>query len=211
MTDTKQELIIERALQRFAHFGIQKTTMNEIADDLAMSAPSVYYYFPDKNSLIVAVVERIIAEYQGRLSSIFKQSQSIAQSLNAMLELRIEFLERYFMLHLDDYAEPNLCREEIKASIIQIRENEIHILASLLDAGIKEGLLCLTDSVHTAELFINTLTGIAMWTFNEQKKQLIPDMASFQLLLNKQKEIAEIFLKGISCSDSASLKSNQAK
>lgn len=211
MTDTKQELIIERALQRFAHFGIQKTTMNDIAEDLAMSAPSVYYYFPDKTSLIIAVVERIITEYKLRLSLILEQSQSIAQSLNAMLELRIEFLERYFMLHLDDHAEPNLCREDIKASIVQIRENEIHILAGLLDIGIKEGLICLPDSVHTAELFINTLTGIAMWTFSEQKKQLIPDMASFQLLLNKQKEIAEIFLKGISCSDAASLKRNQAK
>lgn len=202
--DSKQELIIERAIQRFAHFGIQKTTMNEIADDLAMSKPSVYYYFPDKTSLIIAVVERIINEYLDRLSKIFEQSESISKSLEAMLELRIEFLERYFMLHLEDNTEQSLCREDVRSSIIQIRSNEINLLAGLLEKGKQEGILYVSDPNHTAELFINTLTGIAMYVFSEQKKQLIPDMESFNSLLNKQKEISEIFLKGISCPDSVS-------
>lgn len=201
IADSKQELIIEKAIQRFAHFGIQKTTMNEIAEDLAMSAPSVYYYFPDKTSLIIAVIERIITAYQDRLSLIFKQSASIAQSLDAMLELRIEFLERYFMLHLEDNTEQSLCREEVKASIVEIRANEVNLIAGLLEKGKEQGQICLPDPGHIAELFINMLTGITIWAFGEHKKQLIPDMASFQLLLSKQKEMAAIFLKGISCPD----------
>lgn len=199
MTDTKQELIIEKALQRFAHFGIQKTTMNEIADDLAMSKPLVYYYFPDKTTLIIAVIERIISEYQGRLSLIFGQSKSISESLSSMLELRMEFLERYFMLHLEDNTEQSLCREDVKNSIIKIRANEIKLIAKQFDRAVQERELLLVDSNHTAELFINMLAGLAMWTMAEQKKQLIPDLASFKLLLNKQKELAEIFLRGISC------------
>lgn len=196
--DTKQELIIEKALQRFAHFGIQKTTMNEIADDLAMSKPLVYYYFPDKTSLIIAVIERIINEYQGRLSLIFEQSKSISESLHSMLKLRMEFLERYFMLHLDDNTEQSLCREDVKSSIVKIRANEISLIAKQFDKAIKEGVMLLVDSSHTAELFVNMLSGIAMWTMAEQRKQLIPDIASFKLLLDKQQQLTEIFLRGIS-------------
>ncbi|SDM64000.1 TetR/AcrR family transcriptional regulator, mexJK operon transcriptional repressor [Daejeonella rubra] len=197
MADKKRELIIEKALQRFAHFGIQKTTMNEIAEDLSMSKPSVYYYFPDKTSLTIAVIEWIIKEYHERLSLLFEGSKDMSESVIAMLELRIEFLERYFMLHLEDNTEQSLCREEVKDSIVKIRTNEIALVANLFDKGIQAGELNLQDSSHTAELFINMLSGIAMWVLGEQKKQLIPDMESFRSVFIKQKELAEIFLKGI--------------
>jgi AcrR family transcriptional regulator len=49
-TDKKRDVIIEGAIKRFIHYGINKTTMNEIAEDLSVSKPSLYYYFPDKNS-----------------------------------------------------------------------------------------------------------------------------------------------------------------
>ena len=58
--DKKSELILEGAIKRFAHFGINKTSMAEIAEDLSLSKPALYYYYPDKQSLILAVAERLI-------------------------------------------------------------------------------------------------------------------------------------------------------
>ena len=98
--DRKRELILEKAALRFAHFGIQKTTMNEIAEDLAISKPLVYYYFPDKVSLVVAVVEKILTEYQERLVALFAKSKDVKAAIFSMLDLRREFLQKYFMLHL---------------------------------------------------------------------------------------------------------------
>lgn len=45
--DLKREAIIEAAIKRFAHFGVGKTTMTEIGNDLSLSKASLYYYFPD--------------------------------------------------------------------------------------------------------------------------------------------------------------------
>jgi AcrR family transcriptional regulator len=58
--DKKKTLIIEAAQKRFSHFGVGKTTMNEIADDLSISKASLYYYFPDKLNLYAAVLQKII-------------------------------------------------------------------------------------------------------------------------------------------------------
>lgn len=55
MEDSKVVIILEAARKRFAHFGISKTTMNEIAADIGMSKASLYYYFPDKEKLFVAL------------------------------------------------------------------------------------------------------------------------------------------------------------
>lgn len=59
-TDKKRELIIEGAIKRFIHYGINKTTMNEIAEDMSVSKPSLYYYFPDKTSLILGVFYQFV-------------------------------------------------------------------------------------------------------------------------------------------------------
>ena len=61
--DKKRELIIEGAAKRFIHYGINKTTMNEIADDLSVTKPSLYYYFPDKSSLVHGVIDKIFSDY----------------------------------------------------------------------------------------------------------------------------------------------------
>ncbi|HEU4470022.1 MAG TPA: TetR family transcriptional regulator, partial [Flavisolibacter sp.] len=59
----KQEHIVEAAIRRFSHFGIAKTTMTEIADDLSLSKQSLFYYFPDKQSLVLAVREKLTENY----------------------------------------------------------------------------------------------------------------------------------------------------
>ena len=96
--DKKRDQILEKAVMRFAHFGIQKTTMNEIADDLSMSKPSVYYYFPDKISLVMAVINRIISEYQDRLAELFSRSENLHDAIFSMLDLRREFFQKYFKI-----------------------------------------------------------------------------------------------------------------
>ena len=44
--DEKRSRILEVAKRRFSHYGLAKTTMAEIAKDLAFSKALLYYYFP---------------------------------------------------------------------------------------------------------------------------------------------------------------------
>src|ERR1700709_2922816 len=61
--DIKREKILEAAYQRFLHYGYSKTTMNEIAGDLSMSKALLYYYFPDKSQLYIAVMRKLANDY----------------------------------------------------------------------------------------------------------------------------------------------------
>src|SRR5580704_9120779 len=69
LQDVKKEKILEAAHHRFLHYGYSKTTMNEIAGDLSMSKALLYYYFPDKSQLYVAVMRKVADEYIGILKS----------------------------------------------------------------------------------------------------------------------------------------------
>ena len=64
----KEQLILDAAQKRFGLYGIEKTSMREIADDLNLSKASLYYYFPDKESLYRAVVEKEQSEFLDRIA-----------------------------------------------------------------------------------------------------------------------------------------------
>ena len=65
-TQVKQEQIVEAALRRFSHFGITKTTVTEVADDLAVTKQVLSYYFPDKQSLVEAAIDKLSSNYTHR-------------------------------------------------------------------------------------------------------------------------------------------------
>ena len=61
----KRELIIETAQKRFGLYGIEKTSMREIANDLNMTKGSLYYYFSGKRKIYIMQLLR-----KNRMSSL---------------------------------------------------------------------------------------------------------------------------------------------
>lgn len=55
---SKLDIILNAAQKRFGHYGLCKTTMNEIAADVGMGKASLYYYFPDKEAVFQAVIKK---------------------------------------------------------------------------------------------------------------------------------------------------------
>jgi len=46
-----RQLILDAAFERFGHYGYNKTTMVEIAQDVGMSAANLYRYFENKQEI----------------------------------------------------------------------------------------------------------------------------------------------------------------
>lgn len=87
--DKKRDSIIEAAQKRFLHFGVDKTTMHEIAEDLSISKASLYYYFPDKLNLYGAVLQKIIEAEQANEAALTNE-KNVLKAINKFLEARTE-------------------------------------------------------------------------------------------------------------------------
>lgn len=196
--DKKRELILDKAVLRFAHFGINKTTMNEIAEDLAISKPALYYYFPDKISLVIAVAERVFNDFFSHLKEIIQNSTSVKEALFATIELRKEFFKKYFMLHLGDTpTDLNITNEEIKSLMKQARTKECTLIKDLFNKGIANSELRINSGEDIAELYLDSIIGLSMCVMAQQEKQLVPESKGFEQVLSKQKALTEIFLNGL--------------
>ncbi|HEU5473808.1 MAG TPA: helix-turn-helix domain-containing protein [Actinophytocola sp.] len=62
-TDTR-DAIRDVALELFGRQGYEKTSLREISERLGMTKAALYYHYPSKQALLLALVEPLIAEWK---------------------------------------------------------------------------------------------------------------------------------------------------
>jgi AcrR family transcriptional regulator len=192
----KKQLIIGAAQKRFGLFGIEKTSMREIAEDLNLSKASLYYYFPDKESLYRAVVEKEQTEFLDRIleriTSIKEADQLLREYTNARLSY-FRTLLNLSRLRLQFYSD---LRPVLKDTIHIFREKEKEIIVRIIDKGIQDGMFFYDDAEKAASLFLDMLRGLRMTILND-KISLVLDQQEYDRFLEKTNAVTEIFIKGL--------------
>jgi AcrR family transcriptional regulator len=192
----KVELIIEASQKRFGLFGIEKTSMREIANDLKLSKASLYYYFPDKESLYKAVVEKeqieFISKISERIFSIQEPEQLLLEYANARLSY-FRTLLNLSRLRLETLSE---LKPGFRETIQDFKEKEKEILKRIFEKGISSGIFFINDTDQTASLFLDLLKGLRTTLVNE-KKTLFIEQEEYDLLLQKTIDFTNIFIKSL--------------
>jgi AcrR family transcriptional regulator len=197
-TDKKREIIIDGAIKRFMHYGINKTTMNEIAEDLSVSKPSLYYYFPDKSSLILGVVDKIFSDYFEIVEKEQFTDEPIEKRLEFITEVKHRFFQKYYMLHLSGGSpDASLNTEELRATLIKNKLKSEKLHAAIFQQAIDRGEISPVEVDKTAELYQDSLAGITSLCIHHGNKELFPSKKEMKAMLDKQLHLSRIFIKGL--------------
>lgn len=197
-TDKKRDTIIEGAIKRFIHYGINKTTMNEIAEDLSVSKPSLYYYFPDKNSLVLGVIEKIFDDYFKLIEQVQQADLSLEECMAGFIEIRHRFFQKYYMMHLSgNTPDPSLNSDVLKERFMKMKTRNVQLHADIFQKSMDKGEIAPTDANKTAELYIDSLTGITSLCIMHGNKELFPSKKEMKDILDKQLSLSAIFIKGL--------------
>ncbi len=198
--DQKQEAIIQAAIKRFAHFGVAKTTMSEIAADLALSKASLYYYFPDKLNLFAAVIQYITDSVAKAGEEQFLKEKDPFKAVQFFLENRTEFIIKYH--NIVEYLKtfnPSQIPVEMQPVFAHFKKVEFQRLTWIIEKGIQSGIFKNRDAKKTAEILFEFLEGFRL-SFLLNNPSLFPDKKQFQQILRKELEFARIFLNGLTIS-----------
>src|SRR5688572_13270128 len=150
VNQNRQDQIIEAAVKRFSHFGIAKTTLSEVADDLSLSKQALSYYFPDKKSLVNIVVEKLSDDYISALSREIEASESVETALMKITQVKGRFFERYFMFaNHSEYVDVSKL-ESFNTWRKRLSDREAALLTRLFERGIVQGELKPLDARNTA-------------------------------------------------------------
>lgn len=195
--DGKRNQILEVAKRRFAHYGLAKTTMAEIAKDLAFSKALLYYYFPDKNSLYVAVIEGVMQEVDEEIREGITADTKVEDGISFILEKRLEFVKKYFYIIEYTMLFRKEVSEEIDKLVMESIGRQRELLKALFDAGVKRGELAPMDTDENADIFLNACMGMRLIVIKDLKTCFIPKKEEFETILGLQKKLTKIFVNGL--------------
>jgi AcrR family transcriptional regulator len=77
-----REDIYAAALASFEEHGVRRTLMEDVARQAGVSRPAIYYYFPDKDALVLEVIVRQVREIHRRI----REQVEVERGLEAMIE-----------------------------------------------------------------------------------------------------------------------------
>lgn len=195
--DKKRIQILEAATRRFAHFGMAKTTMAEIAQDLSFSKALLYYYFPDKNALYAAVLEHVINQSFDEMDTALAGIADCQEAMMFILDKRIEFITKYYNLLEYSVSAVQQVPDVMACVMAESKNKEKTIISKILQKGIDLGQLHIDDVQETAEIMLFALVGMRFSILKDLKGMLFPTKGEFDRILSLQKKMATVFLKGL--------------
>ncbi|TDH28775.1 TetR/AcrR family transcriptional regulator [Segetibacter sp. 3557_3] len=191
----KHETILEVASRRFSHFGIDKTTVTEIAEDLGISKQSLFYYYHDKNSLIKAVVEKIINEFEVATTRLFQTAPSLEAALLGMIELKRSFFKQYQLMAVPgNKRDLNNLKPALTGLYNNARKTTCSLISEMIKKGIQTNELECADPEETSELIIEMFTAFEHCNAQQNK---VPDEQQFDQLFDKQKQVLKLIVNGL--------------
>ena len=191
----KQDQIVEAAIKRFSHFGINKTTLSEIALDLRISKPSLFYYFNDKNSLMEAVCRKVIGELLEGFELVLSTADSVEEGLLKFIEIKRNHFKKYVLLAIQgDNIDINKVSPQLLDQIAEGHKKTESLIADLLKKGVDQQSLREIDVAKTSHLLMETMQAFEQGI--KCRKSMLESI-DIDILFDKQKEVIQLLINGV--------------
>jgi TetR/AcrR family transcriptional regulator len=195
IVEDRRQQILSAAINRFAHFGVGKTSMTEIAKDVNLSKANLYYYFSDKMDIMAAIIQLLIDESEKELNKLDDSDLPTELILLRLLEIKIQYFEKYRLLfqELSLFTGNDPRFEQLTNELM---EREIDRIAGLLELGIIKGEIVTLDTRQTSKLYISIMRGLTtcslkLWQHPMLDGRLLHDV------FEEQKQVNHLFFNGI--------------
>ena len=161
-TNTRQMQIVQAAMQCFQRKGYENTTIDDIAAEYGLSKGSIYWYYPSKKDILIAVfnhmISQLFAHYGSLVSSPISARQKLTQMVHVMAQMLLREHESYrpFMVLMSVAYE----EEELRRISASLHEQAERMVVEILRQGEKAGEFVVPNKRLTTALMIATAEGL---------------------------------------------------
>ncbi|MBE9028686.1 TetR/AcrR family transcriptional regulator [filamentous cyanobacterium LEGE 11480] len=155
LDETKRTAILEAATNRFTRYGVRKTTMQEIAQDVGIAVGTLYLYFKNKKTIIIAVAETFT---QSETATDIAKSRKRADRL-----LKAFLLSRFAVIEAarnsgDHAAELTLAVLKLKPEFKQTQDQRFRATVyQILQKGIDQGIFEINHLEQDLTVFLYSI------------------------------------------------------
>jgi len=161
--EMKRQVVLRTAARTYSKNGFHETTLADIADELNISKPTLYYYFKSKDEILFEV-------HRLGIEAITDGETPMPTAKEATARERLEeFLRRYVRMIVDDFGTclvmtgTNALEPENRGTVIKGRRQIDTMLREILEQGLKDGTLACDDPKLTAMFVFGAMNWIPRW------------------------------------------------
>lgn len=187
ISKTKKTLI-EVARQLFAKRGIDKTTMNDIAEASMKGRRTLYTYFKNKKEIYTAVIESEIESLHLLLRKVVKKELPADEKLMLFFFTRLDAIKE--VVTRNGTLRADFFRDIWRVENVRkgLDKEEIVYLQQILDEGVTQQLFEINDTIETARIMHYALKGLEVsyirGTMSRQEKDQISRENIADLIFN---------------------------
>jgi AcrR family transcriptional regulator len=189
-TDTQQK-ILDAAVDVFAQKGYHDARVDEIVDASRTSKGAVYFYFPSKQDIFLAIVDKFANLLVERLESVISQQDSGVERVSAALQICMKTFEQYRSL-----AKVFLVQAAGLGVVFEDKQIEIHnrfsrLIKEQLDCAVQEGDIPPIDTEIAAYVWMGAIYDLVIrWvrTGQPEPSRIFPTL---QVMLLRSIGVAE--------------------
>ena len=201
MTGNKEqkEAIISAATGLFSRFGLEKTTMEDIAKAARKGKSTLYYYFKSKEAVFAEVIKKEITGLKSAMLEATEREKDPNKKLKVFVGTRLRYLtqkEDQYISVKDEYLQHYGFIRNLTADY---SDWEIETIKRIVEYGRERDLFRAKDPAAVARAIFFALKGLEYpWATNMTRDET---RKSVDILL-------DILLKGITKREVSGLKTN---
>jgi AcrR family transcriptional regulator len=185
----QKERILSAATNLFSRFGLEKTTMEDIAKAAGKGKSSLYYYFKSKEEVYAEVIRKEIAGLKTTIRKAIEKEDDPYNKFTRFVGTRLNYLnekaDQYTTIK-DEYLKHYQFIQNLTADY---SDWEMCTIKDIVEYGRDKGLFLVTDSETISRAIFFALKGLEYpWTTNLTQTEL--EKSVYVLV--------DILLKGIS-------------
>lgn len=174
--ERRRQQIIVAAKRVFSAKGLNKTTMEDIANESELSPGTLYLYFKNKEELYASLSLRILQFLSIRVAQVIQEEeQDPIEKLEKLIEAMFEVYEFdpmviINMFHLQSSETLRNLSPDLLMEIKTLSKKALGDIASIFQEGIDEGVFIDRHPIALADIFWSLFSGVILW---ESSKNVI--------------------------------------
>jgi AcrR family transcriptional regulator len=176
-TDRKED-ILDAFMKLVSRFGLDKTTMQDVAREVGISVGVIYKDFKNKEDLIDAYINRIEEEFVGNCERMIATNLPAEELLRNFITGVFQELFNYisqdrgFLQCINSEEALKYMRYGFKKRHPFLEEIKT-MIARIMEQGVREGAFEIEDIPKTATIFLNCFNVYGKMIFMDQEPELI--------------------------------------
>ena len=162
-----RERILDAALNVFASKGYHDTRMDDIVNEAGSSKGSVYFHFPGKEALFLALVDEFASRLETRLTAAIASRQGGMARVEAALDAGLAVFGEYRRLAKLFLVQAVGLGQTFETKRLEILDKFADLIKKHLDEAIADGDILPLDSQITAYAWVGAINELIMrWVQN---------------------------------------------